>query len=314
MPPSYPDDRLPPKSTTVARSCQVIFNVGTSSLLIAAAVVSIALLHSIYSIGPTQVGLVRKRFGAKLPGDNPLAFRGEAGYQAEMLMPGLRFKFCLVFAVTKHPWVQVPAGQIGVVIAQVGQALPIGAKSAVYKPEFGNFSDLNAFIEKGGQKGVQRPVSVAWHPGADSSRRIPGDHQAGSVRRADFFRSQRVGSQERRAHVRGVRARRTTARSHSNLSASDRGRKSRRHGWCRHDAWKVSPACGRYRQPPGRIHRYRSVGDGRRQQAPRRMRDSSRPFWATRMNRHSAYQDFQKFLQLGGKIGLQHDPLAVRRL
>ncbi len=26
-------------------------------------------------------------------------------------------------------------------------------------------------------------------------------------------------------------------------------------------------------------------------------------------DRHSAYQDFQKFLQLGGKIGLQHDPL-----
>ena len=67
------------------------------------------LLHSIYSIGPTQVGLVRKRFGAKLPGDNPLAFRGEAGYQAQLLMPGLRFKFGLVFSVTKHPWVQVPA-------------------------------------------------------------------------------------------------------------------------------------------------------------------------------------------------------------
>ena len=34
---------------------------------------------SVYSIGPTQVGLVRKRFGAKLPGDNPIAFKGEAG-------------------------------------------------------------------------------------------------------------------------------------------------------------------------------------------------------------------------------------------
>src|SRR2546428_1720020 len=123
-----------------------------------AAVIWAVLLGSIYSIGPTEVGLVRKRFGAKLPGDNPLAFRGEAGYQAEMLMPGLRFKLWLVFAVTKHPWVQVPAGQIGVVIAQVGHALPIGAKSAVYKPEFGDFADLKGFIEDGGQKGVQRPV------------------------------------------------------------------------------------------------------------------------------------------------------------
>ena len=135
----------------------MIFNPG-AWLAFVVAVVLLLLLASVYSIGPTQVGLVRKRFGAKLPGDNPLAFRGEAGYQAQLLMPGLRFKFCLVFAVTKHPWVQVPAAQIGVVIAQVGQALPIGAKSAVYKPEFGNFTDLNTFIERGGQKGVQRPV------------------------------------------------------------------------------------------------------------------------------------------------------------
>src|SRR5580658_4767236 len=120
--------------------------------------VVVMVLISIYSIGPTEIGLVRKRFGAKLPGDNPLAFRGEAGFQAELIMPGLRFKLCLVYAVTKHPWVQVPAGQIGVVMAQVGQPLPIGAKSAVYKTEFGNFSDLKTFIEKGGQKGVQRPV------------------------------------------------------------------------------------------------------------------------------------------------------------
>src|SRR6266581_4240991 len=128
------------------------------ALALVAVAVLATLLSSIYSVGPTEVGLVRKRFGAKLPGDNPVAFRGEAGYQAEMLMPGLRFKLWLVFAVTKHSWVQVPAGQIGVVIAQVGQPLPIGAKSAMYKPEFENFTDLNLFISKGGQKGVQRPV------------------------------------------------------------------------------------------------------------------------------------------------------------
>src|SRR5215510_14584722 len=134
------------------------FSFETLLILAVAAALLLILILSIYSIGPTQVGLVRKRFGAKLPGDNPLAFRGEAGYQAAMLMPGLRFKLCLIYAVTKHPWVQVPAGQIGVVIAQVGQPLPIGAKSAVYKHEFGNFTDLTVFIEKGGQKGVQRPV------------------------------------------------------------------------------------------------------------------------------------------------------------
>src|SRR3989475_2392383 len=140
------------------------------STMILAAVVLYALfivLPSIQVIGPTEVGLVRKRFGKKLPGDNPIAFHGEAGYQAELLMPGLRFRFLRIYAVTKHPWVQVPAGQIGLVIAQVGEPLPIGAKSAVYTTGFGNFTSLEAFVDGvagpdgkkiKGQKGVQRPV------------------------------------------------------------------------------------------------------------------------------------------------------------
>src|ERR1051326_3305921 len=125
---------------------------------IMAGAILIIVYSSFYSIGPMQVGLVRKRLGARLFGDSPVAFQAEAGYQADMLMPGLRFKLRLMYAVTKHPWVQVPAGQIGVVIAQVGKPLPIGAKSAVYKPEFGNFADLRSFVDRGGQKGVQRPV------------------------------------------------------------------------------------------------------------------------------------------------------------
>lgn len=114
---------------------------------------------SFHSVGATEVGLVAKRFALrKLDEDNPIAFRGEAGYQAALLMPGLRFKLWPMFGVKKFPWVQVPAGQIGVVIAQVGAALPIGAKSAVYTPELRNFSNIASFVENGGQKGVQRPV------------------------------------------------------------------------------------------------------------------------------------------------------------
>src|SRR6478609_4034669 len=115
--------------------------------------------RSFHSVGAGEVGLVGKRFAfRKLDEDNPIAFRGEAGYQAALLMPGLRFKLWPMFGVKKFPWVQVPAGEIGVVIAQVGAPLPIGAKSAVYKPELANFSNLHSFIEEGGQKGVQRPV------------------------------------------------------------------------------------------------------------------------------------------------------------
>lgn len=119
----------------------------------------LVVLQSFHTIGPTEVGLVQKRFSfKKLPADNPIALRGEAGFQAELLTPGLRFKLWPVFGVRKFPWVQVPAGEIGVVIAQVGGPLPIGAKSANYKAEFENFSSLERFISGGGQKGVQRPV------------------------------------------------------------------------------------------------------------------------------------------------------------
>jgi len=125
---------------------------------------------SLHRIGPTEVGLVTKRFGLKkLTKDSPVAFDGEAGYQADLMMAGLRWKTWLVYSVDKYPWVQVPAGEIGVVISQVGGPLPIGAKSAVYRPEFANFSDMRGFVAAGGQKGAQRPVLppgslVPMHP------------------------------------------------------------------------------------------------------------------------------------------------------
>jgi len=116
-------------------------------------------LMSIRRVGPAEVGLVLKRVSLrKLSEDNAIAFNGEPGYQADLLMPGLRWKAWLLYEVQKYPWVQVPAGEIGVVISQVGAPLPIGAKSAVFKKSFGNFSDLRSFVMSGGQKGVQRPV------------------------------------------------------------------------------------------------------------------------------------------------------------
>jgi hypothetical protein len=131
----------------------------TITAVLVAFTAAILVLASYRTIGPTQVGLVTRRFSrSQLSDDNPIAFEGEAGYQADLLMPGLRWKFCLLYRVEKFSWVQVPAGQIGVVIAQVGRALPTGAKSAVYRKEFGNFTDLETFIAQGGEKGVQRPV------------------------------------------------------------------------------------------------------------------------------------------------------------
>ena len=125
------------------------------SVIVPPVVVLVALVvvaRSIVVIGPAQVGLVAKRFSTRHnTTDTPLAFDGEAGYQSDLLMPGVRFKLWPTYTVSKYPWVQVPAGEIGVVISQIGERLPIGAKSAVYRPEFGNFTDLRAFLAHGGQ-------------------------------------------------------------------------------------------------------------------------------------------------------------------
>jgi len=262
---------------------------------------------SVYSVGPTEVGLVRKRFGRKLPGNNPVAFNGEAGYQAELLMPGLRFKFILVYAVTKAPWVQVPAGQIGVVIAQVGQPTPIGAKSAAYKPAFGNFTDLNAFITGGGQKGVQRPVLspgtlAPIHPvgflvitkphvfGVPVAEELRS--KAGSLSCASF------GLTEEQLDVTRIEPKATesgrvldmvgivTSLEGDSLPAGDIA--SRLGGF--EDITAVEAAARAKGVPASNAVLIETI-------------------LGSKNGEHHSYQDFQLFLDRGGRIGLQHDPL-----
>jgi hypothetical protein len=282
-----------------------------SALLIAAAVggILLILLSSVYSIGPTQVGLVRKRFGAKLPGDNPVAFRGEAGYQADMLMPGLRFKLCLVFAVTKHPWVQVAAGQIGVVISQVGEALPIGAKSAVYKPEFGNFADVRAFLNQGGQKGVQRPV---LSPGT-----LAPIHPVAFmvITRAEVFGVPFSSDLRALARSKG-------RLTHEAFGLSEKQLEVTRISPRPTEAGKVVDMVGIVTTLEGQplpagdiasrlggftdVAALEAAGTDATDTSDARLIET---ILGNQNNRHNAYQDFQRFLDLGGRIGLQHDPL-----
>jgi regulator of protease activity HflC (stomatin/prohibitin superfamily) len=273
--------------------------------LIAAAVVVFLILPSIRVIGPTQVGLVIKRFSfKKLSQDNPVAFNGEAGFQADLLMPGFRFKLWIVYRVAKFPWVQVPAGEIGVVIAQVGQPLPIGAKSALYKPEFGNFTDLRGFIGKGGQKGVQRPVLppgalLPVHPVAFlmiTKREVYGvpispDLQDKSVRsgmlgpgafglapeQLDLVRiSPHAGPDGRIVDTMGI----VTVFEGDPLPSGDIA--GRLGGFA-----DLSEMEGKGATDPEVIEH----------------------LLGSKNELHNNYQDFQAFLDHGGKIGLQHDPL-----
>ncbi len=278
---------------------------GYSIWLIIGLVVLILVLPSIRIIGPTEIGLVTKRFSFKeLKEDNPVAFNGEAGYQADLLMPGWRWKFWILYNVKKFPWVQVPAGQIGVVVAQIGQPLPIGAKSAVYKKEFGNFTDLGLFIERGGQKGVQRPVLP---PGT----LVPIHPVAFLV----ITKSQVYGT--------------PVSTEFRMLEARDRFLSPRSFGLdpMSLDVKRIEPRSGREGEtidmvgivttyegqplPPGSIAG-RLGGFSDIEKLELEGADNAHlieTVLGSKNELHNNYQDFQAFLENGGRIGLQHDPL-----
>ena len=271
-------------------------------LLLVAVVALLVVLASITMIGPTEIGLVTKRFSfRKLRDDNPIAFRGEPGYQGELLMPGLRFKLWPVFGVKKHPWVQVPAGEIGVVIAQVGAALPIGAKSGQYKPEFGNFSDLAAFVEQGGQKGVQRPALppgtlMPVHPVGFliiTSRQVYGvpvspDLVARTKATGGVLRPESFGLAPEQLQV---------------VVIAPLGPQ---------DMVGIITALEGEPLPSGDIaSRLGGYEDIVTMESDGSTTDSGviEVLLGNKNNLHNNYQDFQAFLSAGGKIGLQHDPL-----
>ncbi|MGC9003545.1 MAG: SPFH domain-containing protein [bacterium] len=264
------------------------------------------ILPSIRIIGPTEVGLVTKRFGfKKLSEDNPIAFNGEAGYQADLLMPGWRWKFWVLYKVEKFPWVQVPAGEIGVVIAQVGEPLPIGAKSARYKPEFGNFTDLRKFIENGGQKGVQRPVLP---PGS-----LLPIHPIGFL----VITKNKVYGRPISPELRAM------AEKTGELTPEAFGLTPEQLELVRIEPQPVGPDGKMVDMigivttfegdplPPGDIAS-RLGGFSDIEELEKRGADDLEIIEAllgSKNNLHNNYQDFQAFLDNGGRIGLQHDPL-----
>ena len=268
-------------------------------------IVGSIVIPSIRLIGPSQVGLVIKRFSLKkLPGDNPIAFKGEAGYQATLLTPGWRWALWLLYAVENHPWVQVPAGEIGVVIAQVGKSLPIGAKSAIYDPAFGSFTDLPTFITNGGEKGVQRPVLTPGsllpiHPVAFlviTKRKVfgrPVDPQLQKLAEKDLTHES-FGLRPEHLNV--------TVITHLQPQQGDQR--------TRDVIGVVTTLDG---QPlvendiAGRLGGFADIATLEEQGATGQKLVEA--VLGSKNDQHNNYQDFQAFIAQGGKIGLQHDVL-----
>lgn len=107
-----------------------------------------------------KIGLVTKKFvlfGAdkSLPDGRIIATKGEAGFQAQTLAPGLYWtKWIWQYSVDMTPFTIIPEGKIGLVLSKDGQEIPTG-RILARKVESDNYQSAIDFLNNGGQKGRQ---------------------------------------------------------------------------------------------------------------------------------------------------------------
>jgi len=302
------------------------------------------ILTSFRKIGPNEVGLVTKKISfKKLPEGSIIAFAGEAGYQAELLMPGLRFKLRWIYSVKTFPWVQVPANAIGAIIAQIGSDLPAGMKTApvpkslmstTKEAKASPFVNLQGFIGAGGFKGVQRytllpGTTMPVHPigflvvtsdhvyGQPIDESLAGrglSAESWGLKSEDFLLTRIEGTSD---DPKSMRVGIVTVLDGPSLTASEIA--SRLNGF--DDISALENALELKRS---------AMSDDVRTELEKRKTDTSEDYNESQIDKivssrmdaqvielllknsnasHDSFQDFQKFIELGGKMGLQHDPL-----
>lgn len=107
-----------------------------------------------------KIGLVTKKFvlfGAdkSLPDGRIIATKGEAGYQAKTLAPGLYWGMWIwQYSIDMTGFTLIPEGKIGLVLSKDGKEIPTG-RILARRVESDNFQDATAFLDNGGQKGRQ---------------------------------------------------------------------------------------------------------------------------------------------------------------
>lgn len=92
-------------------------------------------------VAPGQMLVVVSKSGKDLPPGELLAGPGQKGPQRQVLGEGRHFVVPVFYEVERHPVVDVPPGQVGVVTARIGTDLPAGE-----------------ILAAPGQKGIQRAV------------------------------------------------------------------------------------------------------------------------------------------------------------
>ncbi|KFF05479.1 SPFH domain-containing protein [Flavobacterium reichenbachii] len=107
-----------------------------------------------------KIGLVTKKFvlfgtDKSLPDGRIIATKGEAGYQAKTLAPGLYWGMWIwQYIVDMTSFTLIPEGKIGLVLSKDGKEIPTG-RILARKVDSDNFQDATAFLNNGGQKGRQ---------------------------------------------------------------------------------------------------------------------------------------------------------------
>ncbi len=113
----------------------------------------------------SSLGLVTKKFTLssenRMPDGRILATKGEAGFQAKTLAPGLYwFMWPWQYSVNLSPFTVIPEGMIGLVLSKDGDEIPTG-RILARKVECDNFQDAVAFLDNGGQRGRQTAFITA---------------------------------------------------------------------------------------------------------------------------------------------------------
>ncbi|PZF71162.1 SPFH domain-containing protein [Taibaiella soli] len=113
-----------------------------------------------------RIGLVTKKFvlyGAdrSLPDGRIIATKGEAGFQAKTLAPGLYWNMWIwKYSIDMIPFTIIPEGKIGLVLAKDGNEIPTG-RILARKVDCDNFQDAEKFLNNGGQRGRQTAFITA---------------------------------------------------------------------------------------------------------------------------------------------------------
>ncbi len=281
------------------------------------------------NVAPDYMGVVQRNWGGRsLPPDQIIAAHGENGYQAKLLSPGWQWVPWLMYSVRYEPVIQIASDELGLVVSQVGVSPPVGARTAEYKPDFGDFQDLQAFLATGGQKGRQRPVlrpgTYRIHPIAflvltpsrvygipmDSGQRV----KKAPLSLAEFH----LGPDQVRPVVVRPRSIGTATEIENTMDGAAIADPRQQAGPANPAVQVSKPRLvnmmgiitsheGPALEDGQLACRLGGYGDIESETDPKKRINI---ILNNRNTVHKAYQDFESFLSAGGKAGLQHDPVT----